>query len=424
MDIFREYDIRGIYPKEIDEKKAKKIGLAVAVVAKREKIFLSYDNRVGSLKIKDSFINGLLDGGVVVYNSGLYPITVSAFASFIEKSYGVCVTASHNPAEYTGILMFKDGTGMSVTPDKIKSKMSEKPAKTRGHVVDYDYSSRYIDYISKGVGKLNLKIGIDSMGGSTTYIAKRLFESLGAKTYNLHQEMSSDFYGKTPEPSAKNAKNLQRFVKSKNLDIGIQLDADGDRVLFVDEKGEVVDPMTSAMIFIKNLHFRSVAATVGCSMLLENYAKVKYIKVGRPHVESALRNKKYDFGVETSSHFYFNKYYPFSDGLLAAVLMAGIIKKSNKKFSQLASEFPKSYHGETAVKIKTNRQADMKIKNIKRKMIQYGKGIYIDGVKTQIKDGFILFRKSNTEPLIRGNYESKTESTAKYLKKIMEEVIR
>ena len=168
MDIFREYDIRGIYPKEIDEKKAKKIGLAVAVVAKREKIFLSYDNRVGSLKIKDSFINGLLDGGVVVYNSGLYPITVSAFASFIEKSYGVCVTASHNPAEYTGILMFKDGTGMSVTPDKIKSKMSEKPAKTRGHVVDYDYSGRYIDYISKGVGKLNLKIGIDSMGGSTT----------------------------------------------------------------------------------------------------------------------------------------------------------------------------------------------------------------------------------------------------------------
>ena len=334
MDIFREYDIRGIYPKEIDEKKAKKIGLAVAVVAKREKIFLSYDNRVGSLKIKDSFINGLLDGGVVVYNSGLYPITVSAFASFIEKSYGVCVTASHNPAEYTGILMFKDGTGMSVTPDKIKSKMSEKPAKTRGHVVDYDYSGRYIDYISKGVGKLNLKIGIDSMGGSTTYIAKRLFESLGAKTYNLHQEMSSDFYGKTPEPSAKNAKNLQRFVKSKNLDVGIQLDADGDRVLFVDEKGEVVDPMTSAMIFIKNLHFRSVAATVGCSMLLENYAKVKYIKVGRPHVESALRNKKYDFGVETSSHFYFNKYYPFSDGLLAAVLMAGIIKKSNKKFSQ------------------------------------------------------------------------------------------
>jgi phosphomannomutase len=424
MNIFKEYDIRGVYPDELDENKSYRIGLAVARLVEKEKLFLSYDNRVGSLNIKTSFINGLISGGAVVYDSGLYPITVPAFASFKENAYGVCITASHNPAKYTGILMFRNGTGSSVTPDKIKKRMNAKPLKKKGRIVDYDYSDEYLKYISKGINRLNLKIGIDSMGGSTTDIAVKLFQRLGAEVHSLHPKMSSDFYGKVPEPSKDNSRGLGRFILRNGLDFGIQLDADGDRVMFVDNEGKVLDPMTSAMIFIKYLKLKETVATVGCSMLLENYAKVTYTKVGRTHVEAELEAKKYDFGVETSSHFYFGKYYPFSDGLLGGLLMANVLSKTGRKLSEILKEFPKVYHGDLSIKVKNQGEANKKMKMLIKRLSIYGKSLYLDGIKTFIKDGFILFRKSNTEPLVRGHYEAKSESTARYLNKLMRRIAR
>ena len=423
MEIFKEYDIRGLYPQEINEEKAYKISRAIATSLKDKKIFLGYDNRVGSLAIRDYVKKGLVESGKEVIDLGLGPIMIPVFASFIEKTNGLCITASHNPAKYTGLLPYCKG--VTVTPEKIK-KVFEKGKFTEkiGSLSEEDYYERYISYITKGMKNLNLKIGIDSMGGSTTSIAPDVFERLNCKVKLLHNKPDSNFYGKTPEPIKENAVELGRMVKANKLDVGMEFDADGDRVAFVDENGEFVDPMVITMIFIKYLKLKKIVATVACSSHLEEFAKVTYSKVGRPNIEKRLTAKKFDLGVETASHYYFARYFPFSDGLLGGVLMASILNKTKKKLSQLVDEFPKVYFGSLSLPFDNESKRTAKMVKIEKEAAKYGKIEKIDGIKIINQQGFMLFRKSNTEPILRVYYEGKDESAYKKIKEAVDSIIR
>ncbi len=423
MEIFKEYDIRGLYPQEIDEEKAYKISRAIATSLKGKRIFVGYDNRVGSLAIRDYVKKGLVESGKEVVDLGLGPIMIPVFASFIEKTNGLCITASHNPAKYTGLLPYNKG--VTVTPEKIKNAYDKnKFTEKVGSLVEEDYYERYISYITKGVGKLNLKIGIDSMGGSTTSIAPDIFKRLNCRVKLLHTKPDSNFYGKTPEPIKENAGELENMIKKEKLDVGMQFDADGDRVAFVDENGRFVDPMVITMIFIKYLKLKKVVATVACSSHLEEFAKITYSKVGRPNIEKKLVNKKFDLGVETASHYYFAKYFPFSDGLLGGILLASILNKTKKKLSQLVNEFPKVYFDSVSLPFENESKRTAKMKEIEKEVVKYGKIERIDGIKVINEQGFMLFRKSNTEPILRVYYEGKNEESYKRIKSIVNSIIR
>jgi len=423
MEIFKEYDIRGLYPQEIDEEKAYKISRAIATSLKGKRIFVGYDNRVGSLAIRDYVKKGLVESGKEVVDLGLGPIMIPVFASFIEKTNGLCITASHNPAKYTGLLPYNKG--VTVTPEKIKNAYDKnKFTEKVGSLVEEDYYERYISYITRGIGKLNLKIGIDSMGGSTTSIAPDIFKRLNCRVKLLHTKPDSNFYGKTPEPIKENAGELENMIKKEKLDVGMQFDADGDRVAFVDENGRFVDPMVITMIFIKYLKLKKVVATVACSSHLEEFAKITYSKVGRPNIEKKLVNKKFDLGVETASHYYFAKYFPFSDGLLGGILLASILNKTKKKLSQLVNEFPKVYFDSVSLPFENESKRTAKMKEIEKEVVKYGKIERIDGIKVINEQGFMLFRKSNTEPILRVYYEGKNEESYKRIKSIVNSIIR
>jgi phosphomannomutase/phosphoglucomutase len=422
MEIFKEYDIRGLYPEEINEEKAYRISRAIATFLKGKRIFLGYDNRVGSLAIKEYVKKGLVESGKEVIDLGLGPIMIPVFASFIEKTNGLCITASHNPAKYTGLLPYNKG--VTVTPEKIKSVYDKgKFAEKIGSLTEEDYYERYISYITKGIGRLNLNIGIDSMGGSTTSIAVDIFKRLYCKIKMLHAKPDSNFYGKTPEPIKENAYGLEKMVKANRLDMGVQFDADGDRVAFVDEKGRFVDPMIITMIFIKYLKLKKVVATVACSSHLEEFANVTYSKVGRPNIEKKLANKKFDLGVETASHYYFARYFPFSDGLLGGVLMASILNKTGKRLSQLVDEFPKVYFDSISIPFKNESKRTAKLNEIEKEAVKYGKIEKIDGIKVINEQGFMLFRKSNTEPILRVYYEGRNEEAFKKIKSTVNSII-
>lgn len=423
MGIFKEYDIRGLYPREIDEKKAYLISRSIATSSKDKKIFLGYDNRVGSLAIKDFVKKGLVESGKEVIDTGLGPIMISVFASFMEKTNGLCITASHNPAGYTGLLSYYKG--VTVTPEKTK-KIYEKGkfAEKIGSLRAEDYYEKYVSYITKGIKKMKLKIGIDGMGGSTTSIAPDIFKRLDCEVEQLHKKPDGNFYGKTPEPTKENAEQLGEFVKKEGLDFGIQLDADGDRVAFVDENGKFIDPMVTAMIFIKYLKFRRVVATVACSSRLEEYAKIKYAKVGRPNIEKELSRGKFDLGVETASHFYFAGYFPFSDGLLGAVLMAKIIKDKGRKISSIVEEFPKVWFESVSIPFKNEKERSDKLAAIQKVAEKYGKVEKMDGIKIINEKGFMLFRKSNTEPLLRAYYEGKDGASLGRVRELVYSLIK
>ncbi len=423
MDIFKEYDIRGVYPEEIDEDKAFKIGRAIGSYLHGEKIFVNHDTRLGSIRIRNEFVSGLMLSGAAVFELGMNPITVAAFASFSEKCYGVSITASHNPPEYTGILVYHKGIGVSPTQTK-KAFLSGGFKEKLGRLIPSNYQQEYIDYITKDVGKLDLKVGFDGMGGATTFIFPRMLTDLHSKVFSVHDKVSQNFFGKTPEPTKTNSDSLGRLIRKEKLDLGFQLDGDGDRMIVRDERGRFIDPMTTAAIFVKNLKFKKILATVSCSPMLEKYAKVTYTKVGRPFIEVPLGRKGHDFGVETSSHFYFGSYYPFSDGLLASLLMLKIVRDSGVKLSELAEEIPKIYYGNYNLKYGSEKLREASMKRIIKSSSKLGKVNKLDGIRIDTEDGFMLFRKSNTEPIIRAYYEGNNYKSMARLKKLMNKVLK
>ncbi len=421
--LFKEYDVRGVYPVELNEKIAYYIAIKIGRKIGRRALFLGYDNREGSIKIKDGVIKGLRMVGVDVIETGLGPIMLPLFLSYKQRSYGICVTASHNPAEYTGILTYNEG--VTVKPSDIIDDMKPRilSSKRKGKLIKRDCSEDYLRYISRNIGKIPLKIGVDSMGGTTGSLAKRLFNKVGSSVEMLYDKPSRTFYGKVPEPTKKNIVDLSKLVKRRRLDLGIELDADGDRVAFVDEKGRFVDPMTIAMIMIKYLGYKRIIATVSCSRRLEAYADVKYVKVGRPFIEKKLVGGDYKFGVETSSHFYFGGYYPFSDGLLGGLLLTSIMAENGKSLSGLVAEFPPIHYKNRKIRFSTEAERYKKLLEIREKAAKYGRVNRLDGVKVLMGGGFMLFRESNTEPLIRVYYEGTTKKELKRIERAVEKIV-
>lgn len=406
MNIFKKYDIRGVYPDELNEGIAFDLGRALGTLAKGKEVYVNHDTRIGSLRIKESFIDGLVNSGSKVKDVGLGPIMVAAFASFREKTYGVCITASHNPKQYTGILPYKNG--VSVAPSEIERIYKKRNfSRSMGNVEKVEYNREYARYVLNKVKVKDLAVGVDAMGGAGTEVVVDVLRSAGVDVKMLHSSFSSDFYGKVPEPSQENASELASFVKKKGLDFGFQLDGDADRVLFVDDKGGFVDPMYAAMVFITKLKMRRVVANVACSSKLEKLAKVKYVPVGRPFIEKTLLRTHADLGVEASSHFYFNRFFPFSDGILGGLLMSEILGGSGRALSDIVDALPRVYMSSTSLSFEDEPSREKALNVIYRKISGLGKTVRVDGIKVLMRDGFILVRKSNTEPLIEIAYEGK-----------------
>ncbi len=412
--IFKAYDIRGIYPDELDEERAYAIGKAIGRIAGAgKKIFVNNDNRVGSKRIKTRFVDGIIAGGAKCYDAGLGPIMVAAYASYKEKTIGVSITASHNPAKYTGIISFRNG--VTIDPADILNALDDKKddKSANGRRSKTDYERKYIEYISKGFNDLDLSIGVDSMGGATTYITKALFMQTGIDSIMIRDEVSEKFYGKTPEPTKDNAKKLMDLVKKDKLDFGVQYDADGDRALFVDEKGRAIDPSVIGMVLIKSNNFRHVGSTVACPSVFEDIAKVSYSKVGHRFMEEMIVKNKIEFGVEPSAHFYFPDYYPFSDGLLATLYVARALKDSGKTLSELTAQIPKIFYSMKTIKFKNEHEMRERMKLMKERMDRIGKLECIDGCKIRANNGYVLFRESNTEPSLRYYCDGKDEKSLK-----------
>ncbi len=408
LGIFKTYDIRGVYPKELDSDKAFTIGRAIGSISKGKSIFLNIDTRNGSKAIKRKFAEGLVQSGARVYDLGMGPIMVSAVASYQNSAYGVCLTASHNPAEYTGIITVRNG--ITLEPEEIKKEFdSGKFPNKKGKKSSYDYSKRYIDFITKNTENMGLRAGIDSMGGATTFMAKDVAVKVGIKPFVLHAGTSETFFGKHPEPKEENGKDISKLVVKEGLDFGAQFDADGDRVAFYDERGKFIEPVISGLILMKFNGLKRVLANVSCSRVIEKYAKVKYSKVGHRFMERDLVKGKYDMGIESSSHFYFGKYHPFSDGLLSMVLFSKAVAESGEKVSEMVGEFPKLHYVSQSLHFKSDEERSAAMKRIAARMEKFDDVDRLDGYKAIFDDGFMLFRESGTEPMIRVAYEGDDE---------------
>lgn len=430
-EIFREYDIRGIWEKDIDEEVSYHIGRAFATKLLsygKDTMIVGYDNRISSKTIEESLVKGLTDSGVNVVRLGLVTTPMYYYAwDKLNIKCGIMITASHNPKEYNGFKMSYNGIHNMFGKDVsdlyyviINGIYSEGNGTIEYADIKEDYVKMIHNHIDMGNNKL--KVVYDCGNGTTSIVAHDIFKSNEYIEYiPIFDESDGTFPNHHPDPAVEeNLKQLKEKVLEVKADCGIAFDGDGDRVGVVDNQGNMI-PIDKFMIIIWRDIYNKVAKKEGffdvkCSKALKD----ELIKLGVKPVETRTGNsytKKisvendYPFGGEMSGHLYFrDKFIGNDDGIYAGLRLVEILSKTNKKCTELLDNIPVYYSTdenkvpvEDAIKDKIVSRVE---EYAKEKGYNY---LTIDGVKVLYDDGFALVRKSNTTPNITTRYEAKTK---------------
>ena len=437
--IFREYDIRGIYPDELNEETAYLIGKAYGTKLRelnKDKTVVAYDNRLSSISLEENLVKGLLETGITVIRLGLATTPMCYFAAnYYKTNASMMITASHNPKEYNGFKFSYNGIhnayGESVKEIYnmiIKGEFS----KGEGKVINEDITKPYLDLLLNKIdlGTRPIKVVYDCGNGTTSIIADKVFENLSVESIPLFNTSDGSFPNHHPDPCVyKNLTKLKEKVLEVKADLGIGYDGDGDRVGFIDEQGNMIET-DKFMIIMWRYLYDKVSRKEGlfdvkCTKALEDeliklgIKPVEY-RTGNSYTRAASAEGDYPLSGELSGHVYFRDKFPgYDDGIYAGIRLIELLSHTNKPLSTLLDGINKYYSTE---ELKIQVSDDKKFAIIE-KMKQYcqSKGyntVTIDGAKAKFPDGFALVRASNTGPNITMRFEATTEER---LKSIQEE---
>jgi len=435
MSIFRAYDIRGIYGKELTNEIAERIAKAFVNLLHSKNTVVGMDVRTSSPELKRSVIKGLISQGCNVVDIDLVPIPL--FYYFIVKykmKAGIYVSGSHDPLGYNGLKLCREKSIDLTYESGIEKieKLYKKnyPDKKNGEIIKKDISDEYKKQLLKKFKfKKPLHVVIDAGNGCWSKIAPEIFEELGFKVTKLFCKFDGSFPNRPPEPLERNLKELKNKVKKLKANLGIAYDVDGDRVVFIDEKGKYVHPDFTLMLFAIEVLKKNDAlvTTIVCTKTLEKLArkfgwKISWVRVGRSYVKQKMFKTKAVLGGEISGHYFFKKDNDYDDGLYASLMLAKILIKENKPLSYLINKLP--YHPSVDLRIncKENKKSKV-IEFIKKKFKNY-KLTLIDGVGINLKHGFVLVRPSNTEEKLELKIEAETKSKLEKIKKKIERNIK
>ncbi len=429
--MFREYDIRGIWEKDIDEEVSYHIGRAFATKLlsfNKNKMIVGYDNRLSSEIIEKNLVKGLTDGGIDVVRLGLVTTPMYYYAwDLLNIKCGIMITASHNPKEYNGFKMSYNGIhncfGKDVS-DLYYVILNGIYSEGKGTIEEYDIKNKYIDMIHNHInmGNNKLKVVYDCGNGTTSIVAKDIFVSNENIEYiPLFADSDGTFPNHHPDPAVEeNLKYLKQKVLEEKADVGIAFDGDGDRVGVVDEKGHMI-PIDKVMIIFWRDIYNKVNKKEGFyDIKCSNALRDEMIKLGIKPIETRSGNSytklissenNYPLGGELSGHLYFrDRFIGNDDGIYNGLRMIEILSKTNKKVSELLegiNMYISSPEGKIPVEdVKKDEIIDRVEEYVRNKGYNYSK---IDGIKVLYDDGFALIRKSNTSPNITYRFEAKTK---------------
>ncbi|MEM2896858.1 MAG: phosphomannomutase/phosphoglucomutase [Candidatus Bathyarchaeia archaeon] len=436
--IFRAYDIRGIYRTDLDEEVALMIGKATSAYLDGEmkEITVGMDVRLSSKALEDALIEGLLSGGCNVEEIGLVTTPILYFSSaHYKKDAGIMITASHNPPEWNGFKIWTKGgficEGMGM--EKLKKIVMEKSfresrtgklRKNPRALIDYE------DYVLKNVKiKRGLKGVFDPGNGACSVLIPKLYEDAGIRVIALNSEPDGRFPNHPPEATEEVLNELAKVVLKEKADFGVCFDGDGDRCVFVDDKGRIV-PSDSILILLAEQYLKEykgapIVYEVSCSMSVEGAIRLyggKPIlsRVGHAYIYENMLNNEAVFGGESSGHFYFAELHGFDDALFACLKLIEVLSRRSEKFSDVIDSIPiyprfsKNFDCPDEKKFKV-------VDSLKDEFVKAGRQVIaIDGVKVIDSGGWFLIRPSNTQPQIRVIVEAETRECLKRLTEFAE----
>ena len=428
--IFRPYDIRGIYPSDIDKDVAYTIGLSYGtklLQIGKDKCIVGHDNRYSSLEVSLALTIGILSTGVDVTWLGLVTTPMCMYAREILKipSY-IMVTASHNPKDDNGFKFAFDESGNVKGDEMFEFRdftLAGKFEKGIGTYSKYDMYKDYLKMLREGInlGKKRLKVVLDLANGTTSCIARRAYEQFDIDLTIINEKSDSSFPNHHPDPCVvENQYQLRDKVLELGADIGIGFDGDGDRCAVVDDKGNILasDQYMAIMAIpiITNNDDKRILFDVKCSDLLKNEI-VKWggtpicYRTGASYTCAKVKDDNILFGGEYSGHLYFNdRIPPIGCGLYAGLRMVELLSKSDKKLSDYYEGLDKYYSTQELKFSSPDVIKNKVIADIKKYCINMRFKIDdTDGIKIIKKNGWALIRVSNTGPNITARFESDTE---------------
>ena len=427
--IFRAYDIRGIYNEQITDETAyilgKSFGSYVQLKGKKE-VLVGYDNRLSSPNLANNLIKGLLETGVNVTNLGLVTTPMLYYArQHLNKWAAIMITASHNPSNHNGFKISFDENGNAAGQEIIDFRdftNKNEFVKGNGILSNYDIKNEYINLIVSNLKiNKNIKAVFDCGNGTVSLILKDILDKLNITYDLLYCDSDPTFPNHHPDPS----------ISSNLVDIQNAMDADGDRVRIIDNKGNIINSdvyMIMMYRYLKDKIVNKALYDVKCSKSLIdelnklNYEHIMY-RTGNSYMYRKFHEEKIEFAGEYSGHMWFgDRFYGFDDGLYAGLRMIELLSNSDKKLDELYNDI-NVYYATDELKINTTEEKKYQaVEEVKKYAISKNyKYNDIDGIRVEFADGWALIRFSNTGPIISARFEANTKQR---LQKINDEFMK
>jgi phosphomannomutase len=427
-DIFKAYDIRGLYPGEINEDVARQIGRGFVAYLKPRTIAVSRDMRVSSPSIAAAFIEGAREQGADVIDYGMLGTDMMYFAVVKDTlDGGAQVTASHNPKQYNGIKMVREGAvplsgdaGIGDIRDMIAHDRLPAASGTRGSLTTRDILPDYVEKVMSFIDPSVIKpftVVLDAGSGMAGLVAPALFDRLPCKVTKLCFEIDGTFPNHEANPLIEeNRQDITAEVIRQKADVGIAWDGDADRCFFIDGSGEFISGDFVTALLAEAFLLKQPGATIIYDLRASHAVKdvaARYggralmNRVGHAFIKRRMREEDALFGGEVTGHYYFRDFYYADNGFIPALLILELMSKKNQSLRELLAPYRERYFISGEINTKLARMEDVPAKlgaiEARYKDAKISK---LDGVSVDYPDWHFNVRPSNTEPLLRLNLEA------------------
>ncbi|MDI6591352.1 MAG: phosphomannomutase/phosphoglucomutase [Patescibacteria group bacterium] len=432
-NIFRTYDIRGIYPDDLNEEVVRKIVLAFSYFyPQAKKIVVAHDSRLSSPFLSKAIKETLVGNGKEVIDIGISPDPLFYFSIFhYQLDGGIMVSGSHNPKEYNGLTLHIRKPGKEISEDLIKEDLEKikkevmkerkiRVLKGEGKVTPFNPTKDYINYVTAKISlKRPLKIIIDSGNGACGYLPEKVFKKLGCQVKTIYGQFDGNFPHHLPDPyQEENLKDVKEMILKEKADIGFAYDCDGDRIAIINRKGQTISGdfclLILALQVLKKKKGPIVHDVRVSKAFLDEMEKRRVKTYFSVSHHSAIIEKILEtgavFGGEITLHFLFPlDYYLCDEAIFASLKLAEIVSEK-KDFVQYVESLPR-YFTSPEVFIETTDEKKFKIIENLQKYLRENNYDFIgvDGARINFPNGWALARAANTTPFIKCRFEGKTK---------------
>ncbi len=430
--IFKAYDVRGLYPSEIDESAARAIGSAFVAYLKAARVGVGRDMRLSSPALAAAFIEGAAAQGADIVDYGMIATDMLYFAVARDGlDGGVQLTASHNPKQYNGMKMVRreafplsGDDGLADIRDMVASGTTPPPAKQPGRVAQKDVVASYVDHVMGFIDPAIIKpfnVVLDAGSGMGGLVAPKLFDRLPCRTTRLCFEIDGRFPNHEANPLIEeNRRDIVEAVVARKADVGIAWDGDADRCFFIDGSGEFVPGDFVTALLAEAFLLKHPSATIIYD-LRASYAVKDTVarlggtalmnRVGHAFFKQRMRETNAIFGGEVTGHYYFRDNFYADNGFIPALLMLELMSKKNQSLHELLAPLRARYFisGEINTKLASMSDVPAKLELLAERYADGGQ-YKLDGLSVEYDDWHFNVRPSNTEPLLRLNLEATTEA--------------